>query len=180
MPAFLSYVRDRDLWNFDLDYSEEIHEAISSLKYQSGSFDKRERAFTVFDMLANLTDVQLQTVFSPVGEKLLEPKRRRIKEIAALAKPATFEENKILVVEVPEAEARLISDLCSYLYKNNLDYPYVIAYYEASTGLNLSFRSNKNGSNFDVSEVAKKLGGGGHWNAAGAVVNHQFPWTLCE
>lgn len=180
MPAFLTYVRNRDLWNFDLDYSEEIHEAISNLKYQSGSFDKRERAFTIFDMLAKLSSVELQIIFGSVGEKLLEPKRRRIKEIAALAKPAILEDKKILVVEIPEAESRLISDLCSYMYKNNPEYVYVVAYYEAATGLNLSFRSNKKGNNFDVSEVAKKLGGGGHQNAAGAVVSHLFPWQFCE
>jgi hypothetical protein len=73
IPAFLKYVKDRDLWNFDLPYSEEIHEAVSNLKYQSGSFDRIERTFAIFNMLEPLSETELQMVLAPIGEKLLAP-----------------------------------------------------------------------------------------------------------
>lgn len=176
IPAFLKYVKDRDFWDFDLLYSEEIHEAVSNLKYQTGSFDKIERTFAIFNMLEPLSEQQLQMVLAPIGDKLLAPKRKRIHELFETAEIKTLQGHQILTVEVPEAESRLISDLCSYLYKKNPQYPFVVAWYEGTTGINLSFRSDKKGSNFDVSAIAKLLGGGGHHNAAGALVAGGLPW----
>ena len=177
IPVFLKYVKDRDLWDFDLLYSEEIHEAVSNLKYQSGTFDRIERTFAIFDMLEPLSEFSLQMILAPIGEKLLAPKRNRIKELAETAQIKTLQGYEILTCEISEAESRLISDLCSYLYKNNPQYPFVVAWYEGITGINLSFRSDKKGSNFDVSAIAQNLGGGGLQNAAGAIVPHIFPWS---
>lgn len=176
MPIFLTYVRDRDLWNFDLLYSEEIHEAIATLKYQSTpDIDKQSHVFAIFDMLEPMSVEQLQAVFAPWGYQLLKPKRERIAELAQAATPQVLDNHSILTVEVPEREARLISDLCSYLYKNNPEYAFVVAYYRSESGINLSFRSDKKGSDFDVSVIASQLGGGGHKNASGALVQ-SFPW----
>jgi hypothetical protein len=176
IPSFLSYVKDRDLWNFDLPFSEEIHEAIASLKYQAyADIDKQKRTFAIFDMIADMSAEQLQTVFAPWGYQLLKPKRERIAELAVSASQQLLDGHKIIVVEVPEKEGRLISDLCSYLYRNNPESAFVVAYYYSESDINLSFRSDKKGSNFDVSAIAKSLGGGGHHNAAGALVQ-VLPW----
>lgn len=40
IPAFLKYVRDRDLWNFQLSDTEIIHEAMSSFRYKLKPFGK--------------------------------------------------------------------------------------------------------------------------------------------
>lgn len=184
IPVFLEYVKDRDLWDFELDYSEEIHEAVANLKYQqSENFDKLHRAFAIFDMLEQLSRFRLQLILAPIGEKLLKPKRDRIAELAMNAKPKELNSCEILTVKIPSEEGRLISDLCSYVYKVNPQYAFVVAWYESEKGFNLSFRSDKKGSDFDVSALAKLcrfdiallLGGGGHRNAAGAIVK-TLPW----
>jgi len=180
MPSFLRYVRDRDLWNFELAYSEEIHEAVASLRYQSMDAIRKDwHVFAVFDMLEPMSETQIQAVFAPWGYQLLKPKRERIAQLAELAQPQELQRHQILTVEVPEKEGRLISDLCSYLYKNNPQYAFIVAYIIKETGIELSFRSDKNGSNFDVSAIAKFLGGGGHHNASGASVT-TLPWTKQE
>jgi hypothetical protein len=180
MPSFLRYVRDRDLWNFELLYSEEIHEAIASLRYQAMEEIRKDwHVFAVFDMLEPMSEVQIQAVFAPWGYQLLKPKRERIAELATTAQPQELQGHQILAVEVPEKEGRLISDLCSYLYKNNPDYAFIVAYIIKESSIDLSFRSDKNGSNFDVSAVAKSLQGGGHHNAAGAAVKG-LPWITKE
>ena len=177
MPDFLNYVRDRDLWKFDLPYSEEINEAIAALRFQSApDINKIDHVFSVFEMLYSMTQEQLIRVFAPWGYQLLKPKRERIAELAKLAKPIVYNGDNILVVEVAEEkDGRLISDLCSYLYKNNPEFAYICAYTQKDGQINLSFRSNQKGTNYDVSSVAKALNGGGHHNAAGATVN-QLPW----
>ena len=176
IPAFLNYVKDRDLWNFDLPFSEEMHEAIASLKYQSmPEIDKQSHVFAIFDMLELMSAEKLQAVFAPWGYQLLKPKRDRIAELSELAESRHLNSNYIAIVEVPEKDARLISDLCSYLYRKYPKYAFVVAYYYSESGISLSFRSDKKGSNFDVSAIAKELGGGGYWNAAGALVQ-SLPW----
>lgn len=160
MPCWLQYVRDRDLWNFDLPMSKEIHEAASFMG----------RNLSQIDWYVSLDGSELCKVLGPVGEKLLEPKRQRIREIAATAQPGTVLGNSALIVKVAPQDARLVSDLCSFLYTENPEYDLICTLTpdeKVEGRINLSFRSDKNGGNFDVSAVAKQLNGGGHHNAAG-------------
>lgn len=159
MPAFLAYVRDRDLWNFELAHSEEIHEVMSYMG----------RKFHQLDFLAQLSQDELVRLLAPLGAKLLEPKRKRITELASTAHKNMIHGWDVMAIEIPEDEARLVSDICSAVYKQNPD-RWVAAYCWNSKNQewDLSFRSDKNGMNFDVSEIAKRFGGGGHRNAAGA------------
>lgn len=178
VPAFLQYVKDRDLWRFDLDFSKEIHESISYLKSQRmvPEFeDKQYRAFQIFNMLEPMDLAQLQQIFAPLGFNLLKPKRNRISFIAQSAKAVEWGVCMVQIVEVSPEDSRLISDLCSYLYKQHPQCDFVCAYYQENGGYNLSFRSDQNGNNYDVSAVAKALGGGGHHNASGARAS-SLPW----
>ncbi len=161
VPSFLQYVRDRDLWNFDLPESEEIHEAVANIG----------RSFALFDALERMSQEQLIEAFAPFGKRLLAPKRKRIAEIAETAYWSSVADRKILVVEIPQTETRLTSDVCSYLYKQHPESPFIMSYTEIpEEGWGLGFRSDKKGSNFDVSAIARVFGGGGHRNAAGAKV----------
>ncbi len=68
--------------------------------------------------------------------------------------------------EVPVANATCyISEVCDELLNQNPDAEFSAAYFIRADGKTVySLRSR---SDFDVSEVAKSLGGGGHKNAAG-------------
>lgn len=159
-PAFLNYVKDRDLWNFDLPYSEEIHECVSSLR----------KSFTLYDVLEPLTQDELIKLLVPTGIKLLQPKRNRIKEIGDTAKWRKVFDYEVLVVETPYEDARLVSDVCSYIYNTNPTTLFVVSVTQQEDVYLISFRSNKKTHNFDVSVLAKQLGGGGHSAASGATV----------
>lgn len=161
MPAWLRYVRDRDLWNFELQGSEEIHEAAAFMG----------RSLRQIDFYCSLSEQELQELLIPIGTKLLQPKRKRVQEIALTACAAEKFGHNVAIVEIPADEARLTSDVCSLIYRDILpDQDFVMAYYwdEKNQEFNLSFRSFKYGNDFDVSAIARSIGGGGHRNAAGA------------
>ena len=160
VPAWLEYVKDRDLWNFDLPMSEEIHEAISFTG----------RSLRQIDFYCGLTSEELQAMFGPLGEKLLAPKRERIAQIAETAQPCVVAGCNAMIVSVDENESRLVSDVCSAVYKAHPEADFVMGYsWKSSEELfALAFRSDKKGNDFDVSVIAKQFGSGGHRNAAGA------------
>jgi uncharacterized protein len=155
-PAFLSYIKDRDLWNFKLPYTHEIHEAMSSIG----------RSLEFFDSIATHTRNDLIRAFAPLGEKLLQPKREAIQKAADRVEFGTVAEwGNIPFVRTSPEEDRLISDICTTLYKKYHLAPFVACL--NSDGITWSLRSDKNGGNFDVGTIAKDQGGGGHRNAAG-------------
>lgn len=179
VPAWLQYVKDRDLWDFELPYSEEIHEAVSA----------NGRSLAQIEEYCKLSQKQLIGLFADNGARLLAPKRARIAELAQSAEiipvlaSSVFVDSsgkriertgKAIATVIPEAEGRLISDLASFLYKQypEVDFAVVATKYlvKEPNGWGLSFRSDKNGNNFDVSAIARAFGGGGHHNAAGGFI----------
>lgn len=168
MPMFLEYVRDRDLWNFRLFYSQEIHEAVSHLKYELKKLDLS--VFELFEGLAKLNQTELIAFLRPIGDALLAPKREKIDAAARRMKLMPLETPLVTytvpVVELAKdgSEDRLTSDICMKLYR---DMPGVLFVACITSDGSWSLRSDKDGSNFNVREVAELMGGGGHHNAAG-------------
>jgi oligoribonuclease NrnB/cAMP/cGMP phosphodiesterase (DHH superfamily) len=187
MPAFLEYVRDRDLWNWELPDSEEVNEAIANGRYQLKQLanrfgaDYQKLIFAWFDSLAEMSHQELQERLSPIGVEILAPKREAVAAAAsrwqheALPEIPDSDQPKPYWQSIPivrcnsgGSEDRLISDICSKLYRELCpSAPFVGCI--TSDG-KYSLRSDKNGSNFDVSAIAKRYGGGGHRNAAGFAV----------
>lgn len=185
-PAFLEYVRDRDLWNHLLPMTEEIHEASANLRYEiKKTAEKiglpvRDLIFTAFDHLATLSQDELVKLMGDRGFELLTPKREAIQKAFDRVEFTTLPYNddvpviildKIIPVvrlDSDGSEDRLVSDICSKLYAQFTNSPFVACI--TSSG-DWSLRSDKHGSDFDVSEIAKLYGGGGHRNAAGFKVN---------
>lgn len=69
-PEFLKHIKDRDLWNFDLDGTQEIHEAMGAMG----------RSFELFDALMADKSNTILYGLKNAGKRLLEPKRRAIVE----------------------------------------------------------------------------------------------------
>lgn len=177
IPAFLEYVRDQDLWDWLLPHSEEVNTAMAELG----------RSFELFDQLEGMSQEQLLEYLMPIGQPLIEPKKKKVEEIASrwqweriggypiptfLIKlfrlPKTWQQiggYRVPVVRLAEdgSEDRLTSWVCMKLYRE-MDVPFVACLTSAGE---MSLRSNKHDSDFDVSKVAVKMGGGGHRNAAG-------------
>jgi uncharacterized protein len=187
-PAFLQYVRDRDLWNHALPMTAEIHEASANMRYEIKKtaeltgIPTRDLIFAAFDYLAMLSQEELIKLMGDRGFELLKPKIEAIDKAAsrmkywklptpsdrAVCTDSSFNllNDSIPVVTLNQdgSEDRLVSDICSALYKSRPDAPFVACI--TSTG-DWSLRSDKDGSNFDVSAIAKMYGGGGHRNSAG-------------
>lgn len=157
MPVFLEYVRDRDLWWFELEGTEEVHEATAKIG----------RTFDLFDKLAEMNREQLLACLKPIGEVLLKPKRRAIASAVSRmqwGEVAGYPTIAHVVLKSDGSEDRLTSDICSKLYKAFPESPFVACL--TSDG-SWSLRSNAKGNNTDVGAIAASLGGGGHHNAAG-------------
>lgn len=171
MPEFLRYVKDRDLWDFLLPHSAEVHEAMAYLK--KGLSNTKE-IFTLFDGLAKLTEDELLAFLYPVGHPLIAPKQQKIAEVASRfhlwylpqLDGKDVYDKPIPVVELAKdgSEDRLTSEVCMKLYRDMPQYDFVACITSDGTW---SLRSDKHGSNFDVSAVAKAYSGGGHRNASG-------------
>jgi uncharacterized protein len=182
-PAFLQYVRDRDLWNHALPMTHEIHEASANLRFEIRKtaeltgIPARDLIFAAFDHLATLSQGKLLDLMADRGFELLKPKREAIAnaflrhEMVYLptipGDDRTPHRIPAVVLKSDGSENRLISDICSLLYKRLPGYSFVAC---IASGGSWSLRSDKDGSNFDVSEVAKLYGGGGHKNAAGFTI----------
>lgn len=177
MPAFLEFVRSRDLW-LDCDLFSEpipetlrVHEAISYAKYTQNPMEDR---FNIYQSLAKMSRTAVINWANAVGLPRLHEKRSMVKSIANRATPEKFKtedgtEYRICLVRLnPDStEDRYVSDICSYL--NNLLEPDFCACI-TSTG-EWSLRSDRNGSNVDVGAIAKSMGGGGHHNSSGFTPN---------
>jgi uncharacterized protein len=157
MPAFLEYVRDRDLWNFQLPETDIVHEAMGRLG----------RTFELFDLLESMPREELLDYLNPIGEPLVAPKREKVKEIAArhiLGEVAGHPNIPHVLLTSDGSEDRYISDVCMALYRQHPESPFSAC---LSSDRTWSLRSDKHGNNFDVGSLALQNGGGGHRNAAG-------------
>jgi len=165
-PDFIKYIVDRDNFNFVYPETQAIHEALAKLRSLCPDIETK---FAFFNILINLDDDELTSWLVPIGDELLKEKKEAI--IIAFSR---WEEKLIDGILVPciylnKEEERLTSDICMIMYRDKSiiekGYPFVACV--NSDLITVSLRSDKNGNNFDVSEIAKKYGGGGHRNAAG-------------
>lgn len=172
-PALVRYAQDRDLWNFELPFSEEIHEAVSNMRYALTSSSCLVASglgvFDLYDKLIAMPDDEFVAKLSPVGASLLEPKRQRIADVASRWDWHELSGHKIPVVKLKPGEERLASDVCAYLYRSMPQVDFVACVSVDAKQERWSLRSDKHGNNFDVKAIAVSKGGGGHRNASGFV-----------
>ena len=170
VPAFLYYIQDRDLFNHALPYTEEIHEVFGYL----------ERKFNVFRELMPLSQEELIEKYQLLGATLLAPKRRKIAELSKNVRWQKIRGHCVLTVELTTLNSGLASDVCYHLYTTYPHTPFVVTYTwrEDEQRYKLSFRSAQD-SILDLSEFAGYWGGGGHFHAAGASMEH-LPWDIGE
>ncbi|MGH0031697.1 MAG: DHHA1 domain-containing protein [Myxococcota bacterium] len=147
-PDWVLRVEDRDLWRFRFDDTREVHAYIASLPMSTEEWDRLDR-----------------TPFSEVvaGGKAI---RRYIdtycEKAAAEARLVGIAGYTAVVVNVPYQNA---SEMGSVLLEKHPGADFAAGYFQRADGRwQFSLRSR---SGFDVSEIAKLYGGGGHAGAAG-------------
>lgn len=145
-PDLLKHIEDRDLWKFELTGTREIQAGLFSYPYDFRVWDKFMNSSTIDLFLAGQSIERKH--FKDIDELL--PKCVRMIEIDGY---------KIQTANLPYT---LGADAAMLLSKNQ---PFGCTYYDLSNKTKyFSLRSDDNG--IDVSEIAKKFGGGGHKHAA--------------
>lgn len=156
-PPLLGIIQHRDLWKFSnppTAYDDEVREIQANIF--SYPYD-----FEVWNgMMALSHDDQTLSSFQNEGRAI---ERKHFKDIAELTKVgrrrAIIADYDVPVVNLPYT---MSSDAGHAMA---IGEPFAACWMEMKEGIVFSLRSAEDG--VDVSEVAKKFGGGGHKNAAG-------------
>jgi uncharacterized protein len=176
-PMLIKHIDDRDRWQFKMDGSKELHAALQS--YKPWSFEQWHQRFTAGGEKF-LVD---EEVFALVDEGTIIL-RAQDQHVASMAKQArkckmlhTKEQAPAWYATHEHWEAEFdvdarglacntqmhISEVGHELANQSGTYG-LVWYVGADARVRCSLRSN---GDYDVSEIAKAFGGGGHKNAAG-------------
>lgn len=150
-PLLVDYVEDRDLWRFKQPLSREVAAYIFSFEYTFKNWEMLN-AFTRDHMgiqhVADMGGSIERKHFKDIKELLASVKRRMV-----------IGGHDVPVANLPYT---MSSDAGNMLAQGE---PFAACYVDTAHGRSFSLRSTDAG--VDVSEVAKRYGGGGHRNASG-------------
>jgi len=146
-PRMIKFIEDRDLWKWEIPYSKEFSAAFDMVPFDFEEFDKY------------LDDSAVDSA-QERGAYILAYSKTVISKISKNAHSRKLGGKDVLVVNSPHWMSEIgaaLSPKCDFA---------VIWYYDHETRqVKVSLRAHHDDS--DVSEVAKKYGGGGHRKAAG-------------
>jgi hypothetical protein len=146
-PRLIKFIEDRDLWKWEIPYSKEFSAAFDMVKFDFEEFDKYLDDSAVDDAQER-------------GSYILAYSKTVISKIAKHAAPRKLSGKDVLVVNSPHWMSEIGNTLgprCDFA---------VIWYWDHDTRqVKVSLRAHHDDA--DVSEVAKRYGGGGHRKAAG-------------
>lgn len=152
LPKILQYVRDKDLYTWELPQSRELNMYLRNLEGITNPTSD-----TWKKLLQDIPEEDWQQMIT-AGASALRHQRLTIQQGLKNAFEIDFHDHRTLVVNW-SLEA---SDMGEYIYKD-LGYDVAMMFYYAGGIWNFSLRSDK----VDVSELALKYGGGGHPGASG-------------
>lgn len=156
-PKMVNYIQDRDLWKFELPDSNHINSYIQSYPMNIDSYEEINSRLEHSSEECKSQGEAIERYKSTMVDTIC--KTMRIQDIGGYQVPVV--NTSILFSEIPHR-------LCQ-LYP---EYPFAAYYYDRSSNIRqFGLRSI---GDFDVSAVAKALGGGGHKNAAGFEVKLYF------
>jgi oligoribonuclease NrnB/cAMP/cGMP phosphodiesterase (DHH superfamily) len=157
-PLLLGHVEDRDLWRFKLPGTREIQAFVFSHEY----------TFEMWDTLMSADQVELLKM-TAAGAAIERKHHKDIAELVGVCKRRMV----IAGHDVPVASLpyTMGSDAGHLMAKGE---KFSACYWDTADGRVFGLRSEEGG--FDVSEIAKQYGGGGHVRAAGFKVprDHQL------
>lgn len=146
-PRMIKFIEDRDLWKWEIPYSKEFSAAFDMVPYDFEEFDKY------------LDDSAVDNA-QERGAYILAYSKTVISKIAKQAVPRKLGGKDILVVNSPHWMSEIGAALSP-----KCDFAAIWFYDHETRQVKVSLRAHHEDS--DVSEIAKKYGGGGHRKAAG-------------
>lgn len=161
LPQFLEMIQDRDLWTWKIENSREFTSGLFALCDTCFPYDF-EKLFEIFNNIYN--DINKFNECITLGTIMNKINLNKATNIAKLSikRIDTYEGFKVCIVNCP---SQYSSDVGNILSSNeNVDFAVLWNYNHPKEEYYVSLRScNK----VDVSQIAKKYGGGGHANASG-------------
>lgn len=146
-PELIHYLDAADLWQLGrLPAVREVRAALGAYHHDFAVWDR----FMTPEGLA-----QLKTEGGPIMTWI----QAKVMQLVDQCRLMVLGDYEVMVVNCPSFFA---SDVAGYLAENYP--PFGVTYYDSSGCRNFSLRSR---SSFDVSDIARKFGGGGHPQAAG-------------
>jgi oligoribonuclease NrnB/cAMP/cGMP phosphodiesterase (DHH superfamily) len=155
-PWLVDYVEDRDLWRWKLSGSKPINAWISACKRDD------------FAMWGALYGDGAPRALAR-GEAVLTFIDRYVSEMVEQARLVRFEGHEVPIVNAPYIN---ISELVGKLAESA---PFALGWFHRADGLYAYSLRSRGADGVDVSEIAKKYGGGGHQNSAGFTVAERLP-----
>lgn len=147
VPELLKYIQDRDLWRFEFCETQDVAKGLQ--------LHPNWRNWLTLD-----TGILADQGFSV--NKFLEMQATKI----VLNQPIEWEVTGD-TVPVYNLPGFMISDTLHMALERHKDAPYAVAYFDLPEGKRIYSLRSRSGTEVDVSEIAKRLGGGGHKHAAG-------------
>ena len=146
-PKFIRYIQDRDLWTWELPYSKEFAAAFDMIPFEFEEFEKFEDD-SVFDDAVKR------------GSYILAYSKTVVKKVCEKAQSRKLGGKSVLVVNA----SHWMSEIGSRL-SPDCDFAMIWYWDHEAKETKVSLRAFH--ETVDVSEIAKKFGGGGHKKAAG-------------
>lgn len=146
-PEVVSYVADRDLWLWVLPHSREISAYIASWPFD----------FTIWKGLARLFSVHS---YSAQGAAILRYQSQIVAQHIKRARLADLAGYRVPVVNA----SSLFSEIAGELSQG---YPFAAVWFDRDDGVRQYSLGSRPPDGIDVSEIARRFGGGGHFHAAG-------------
>jgi len=171
IPPILLHIEDRDLWNWELPYTDEYTIALESYIHKYG-----------FKALKNLYEEKPNQIsyVGPYYPRLFEQGKAMIlyRDMIAEQQAATFTAQERIKDSIPYGLANLshtISETHHAALALHSEWAFTMSYFiTGDENVIFNLRSRKEGLLYDVGKLAKSLGGGGHFSSAG------FPISLKE
>lgn len=152
----VGYVQDRDLWEWKLQDSREVSAYIATVY----------KGFSDWNMLWDDIECALPDVVRR-GKAILSAAEAHVQEQAPLARDVVIGGHSVPTINATFAISELVGRIAE-IAKIEGTAPFAAGWFQKQDGQFVySLRSR---GDFDVSEVAKLYGGGGHKNAAGFTV----------
>ena len=152
MPRLIEFVQDRDLWTKEFPKTTAVYLLLESYGYDYDVWN---------DLLRDFDDgFENQLIHDALAIERYY--RRQIEEMAKQAAMQLLAGRMVPVAYVPYA---FVSDVCAEMLRIYPEVDFAAAVVKSFGETTYSLRSEDR--RMDVSEIAKKYGGGGHRNAAG-------------
>lgn len=160
IPRLLKVIEDMDIWKFKLPFTREL---LVSLDNRNFNFLKWNKIVNDFE------NAQKRKKYIDEGRAIVKYQNNLIKKIFGYGEKAIFEGHQIFAVNSPILE----SEIGNYISEKKKIIGLVWSYRNG-----LFKGSLRNNGEINLSELAKKYGGGGHMSAAGFTFNAKikFPW----